>query len=244
MAEKTHGHHLMMDQMTYIQAFLTAICLKQAAGDQLTLYEQEIKDAGMGNLRNFQELFATMFGREMPRHDHLEMGGDDDDYAPMRRAAPKKPRGRAKKPVEGAAPDPSPLPEDGAILEAKLNRCPPAKYQIMDVDADCSIRDFVMNRGVAFKVGRGYYEFNKPEIIQSEKHIVLWEKKTGDLYEGETARHLIKLTNVAGRQKPADHPRWRIFIQSTSANRKLLGGTKFLYEAADYREELEEGVVV
>ena len=32
------------------------------------------------------------------------------------------------------------------------------------------------------------------------------------------------------RLKPADLPDYMVFVQSTSYNRKLIGGTKFLYE--------------
>ena len=37
---------------------------------------------------------------------------------------------------------------------------------------------------------RGFYEFVKPEIIQPQKEIVLMNKETGDLYEGNIARSM------------------------------------------------------
>ena len=36
---------------------------------------------------------------------------------------------------------------------------------------------------------------------------------------------------------PSDCPGYRVFIQSTSHNRKLIAGTKFLYEVEDWEEE-------
>jgi len=81
-----------------------------------------------------------------------------------------------------------------------------------------------------FKTGRGFYEFVKPEIISSTKEIVLMKKGTGELFEGNGARKLAKISNEDRRIKPSDVPEYRIFVQSTSANRKLVKNAGFLYE--------------
>ena len=86
--------------------------------------------------------------------------------------------------------------------------------------------------GITFSTGRGFYEFTKPEIVQKKKEIVLMNKTTGELYEGTVARTIagIGANEDNARIKPGSLPKYRMFIQSTSVNRKLIGGQGFLYE--------------
>jgi hypothetical protein len=112
--------------------------------------------------------------------------------------------------------------------------CPPAKYQVLTVNKNTSIKDFVIENGLAFKPGKGFYEFTKPEIINPKKSVVLMKKDTHELYEGNRARKLIGLTSEKKRFRPTDVDEYRVFIQSTSYNRKLLKNTGFLYEAEDW----------
>lgn len=114
-----------------------------------------------------------------------------------------------------------------------LTACPPSKYQILKVDEDMSIKEFVIKNGATFKAGKGYYEFTKPETISEKKLIVLMKKDTGELFEGKHAKKLAGIT-VEKRYKPSDLTDYRVFIQSTSYNRKLIKGTGFLYEASDW----------
>lgn len=116
----------------------------------------------------------------------------------------------------------------------KLTACPPAKYQIMDIENNMSIKEFVISKGLKFKSGKGFYEFTKPETIQSDKLVVLQKKITGELFEGKKARKIIGLGGTTKKYKPTDFDEYRVFIQSTSCNRKLIAGTRFLYEAEDY----------
>jgi hypothetical protein len=112
-----------------------------------------------------------------------------------------------------------------------LEAVPIGRFQIMYVDEDQTIRDFVEDNGLVFKKGRGFYQLTKTETIQSYKEIVLRENVTGDLYSGGKARELLGLPrfgNVRGR--PIVPRGYTAFIQSTSVNRKLIGGTEFLYE--------------
>ena len=118
-----------------------------------------------------------------------------------------------------------------------LRSCVPAKYQVLVVDEDCSIKTFVEGRGLAFKKGKGFYEFTKSETIGEKKEVVLMKKTTGELFEGEVARSIIGLTSGDKKYKPSDIADYRVFIQSTSYNRKLIGGTGFLYEADDFGRE-------
>jgi hypothetical protein len=115
-----------------------------------------------------------------------------------------------------------------------LEAVPPGRFQVMDIDSNQSIKDFVEAQGLTFKKGRGFYEFMKTETIQETKEVVLMDKATGDMYSGDTARDMIGLpAGTRGRLKPTTLDQYAVFVQSTSYNRKLIGGTRFLYEVQD-----------
>jgi hypothetical protein len=117
---------------------------------------------------------------------------------------------------------------------ADLRAVTPGRFQVLEVDTDISIKAFVLENGLNFKIGRGFYEFTKTETIQGHKEVILMDRVTGDLFEGEAARQMLELpTGATVRIKPSNLEKYVVFVQSTSANRKLIGGTRFLYEVAD-----------
>lgn len=117
----------------------------------------------------------------------------------------------------------------------KIMPCPPAKYQLMLVDNDITIKQYVVNNGLTYKTGKGFYQFTKPEIIQPKKAIILRKKDTWELFEGKKARYIAKLnSSVNKRFRPTDLPDYDVFIQSTSYTRKLVKNTYFLYQANDW----------
>lgn len=60
------------------------------------------------------------------------------------------------------------------------------------------------------------------------------DRRTGDMFSGAQAREIIGLPfGSRGRLKPTLLDEWMVFFQSTSYNRKLIGGTRFLYEVQD-----------
>lgn len=119
--------------------------------------------------------------------------------------------------------------------EADLRAVPPGRFQVLEVDKEISIKAFVLENGLNFKVGRGFYEFTKTETIQGHKEIILMDRATGDLFEGEAAREMLNLPiGETIRIKPSNLEKYVVFVQSTSANRKLVGGTRFLYEVEDW----------
>ena len=116
-----------------------------------------------------------------------------------------------------------------------LRAVPPGRFQVLEVDSDCAIKEFVTENGLTFKKGRGFYEFTKTETIQEYKEIVLQDRKTGDLFAGAAAREMLGLPETGNaRIKPASLDKYAVFVQSTSVNRKLIGKTKFLYEVDDW----------
>lgn len=113
-----------------------------------------------------------------------------------------------------------------------LNAVSPGRFQVLNVDDDCRIDEFVRDNGLIFQKGKGFYEFTKPVKIQSYKEIVLMDKVTGDMFTGEKARDIMDIpVGVDAKVRPDKYEdKYVAFIQSTSLNRKLLSGTRFLYE--------------
>jgi hypothetical protein len=115
----------------------------------------------------------------------------------------------------------------------------PSRFQMMFVDHDQDVRDYVEDQGVKFRPGRGFYEFTKSVKVQHHKEVVLQDKETGDMFTGKRAREILNLPDgvtksIAPSKMPKVFDQYRAFIQSTSWNRRLLGGTAFLYEVEDW----------
>lgn len=105
------------------------------------------------------------------------------------------------------------------------------RFQVMHVDMDSRINDFVRDHGVPYVKGRGFYEFTKREIIQDYKEVIVVDNRSGDIFSGDTAREMLHLP--VGRKttaRPEIPAGMSAFVQSTSYTRKLQGGTRFLYE--------------
>jgi len=121
------------------------------------------------------------------------------------------------------------------FAEGDLRAVNPSRFQVLHVDDDTPIADFVRDQGLRFKTGRGFYELTKPVLVQSYKEVVLVDKRTGDMFSGERARELVGLPEGENAKiKPVSLEKFTPFIQSTSNNRKLIGGTRFLYEVEDW----------
>ena len=120
-----------------------------------------------------------------------------------------------------------------------------SKFQVMKVDRETVIKDFVEMNGCEFERGKGFYQLIErtadgkanSEIIQADKKVILVDKKTGEVIE-DTIFNRKKLGipyGTKGTCRPLQIPdvmnNYEIFIQSNSYNRKLDGGCKFLYEA-------------
>jgi hypothetical protein len=123
-----------------------------------------------------------------------------------------------------------------AMGSTDLRAVPPGRFQVLSVDHDMPIKDFCTDQGVEFKQGRGFYELTKAEKVQGTKEIVLMSRATGDLYTGTRARELLglPLDDEDVKLRPVNLEEYVPFIQSTSNNRKLIGGTRLLYEVPDW----------
>lgn len=224
LAAITNGYHMKLDQFSYIRDLILAVCFSQVSNEKVSEYEQEVKTRLGGLTKGMRHIFDTMLGRESASGPVESDLPEEDSYSSSttvvrrtRRTAP-----RASSVVD--------LP-----ASTEVTPCNPAKFQVLDVDEDCSIKEFVEKMGLPFKRGRGFYEFTKPETIQQNKEIILMKKDSGDLYEGSGARTLANLISYDEKKKikPTDIDEYRVFIQSTSYNRRLIKDTKFLYEVDD-----------
>jgi predicted DNA-binding WGR domain protein len=125
-----------------------------------------------------------------------------------------------------------------AAAPADLRAVPPGRFQVLRVDREVPIKQFVEENGLQFKKGRGFYEFTKTETIQGAKEIILRDRATGDFFAGDKARDILGLpVGETARIRPTDLDRYAVFVQSTSVNRVLQAGTGFLYEVADWDRE-------
>jgi hypothetical protein len=83
-----------------------------------------------------------------------------------------------------------------------------------------------------------FYEWTKPSIIQAYKEVLLINNETGDVIIGDDARSMLGLpmegTSTVKKVRPKHTHGYTPFVQSTSYNRKLLGGSTFLYEVDDW----------
>lgn len=104
-------------------------------------------------------------------------------------------------------------------------------YVVPQEDAGIEIRPFVLKHRMEYLKGSAFYQLTKTEArVQETKLIIIRDRVTGDVYSGTEARELIGLpTKGNARLHPGDHGNYDLFIQSTSINRKLVGGTGVIY---------------
>jgi hypothetical protein len=107
-----------------------------------------------------------------------------------------------------------------------------SRFQVIPVDTDCDIKSFVTSQGLEFKKGRGFYEFTKRETIQEYKDVVAQNIESGAIITGRRARSVLGIPEERADVSP-DCATHTGFVQSTSVNRKLKAGTKFLYEIVE-----------
>jgi len=123
------------------------------------------------------------------------------------------------------------------IKAAGLTPLDPSEYLLVPVifrvpfrDGDDRIDNFTASMGHHFIVGRGFYQLTlKPVQVQAQKDIAVVEKKSGKVYTGKNARALLGLPDMTVTLRAGQNPDYDIFIQSTSLNRKLLLGSRYLY---------------
>lgn len=105
---------------------------------------------------------------------------------------------------------------------------PKSAYGIYEVPEVARIDETVKKVMGGYKIGSSFYQLTKTETIQPQKEIIVVDKQSGKAYGGAQARNLIGLPARAVRVKPDYNPKYDIYVQSTSINRKLLANTRVL----------------
>jgi hypothetical protein len=112
------------------------------------------------------------------------------------------------------------------LTTSKLDVVSAREYEIFPVRKDQPIKEFVESWTQApYRLGSAYYQPVKTVKIQDHKQILVQRVKDGKVYEGKNLRQLIGLPAHTAEVTPTDHKDWRIFVQSTSVNRKLFQDT-------------------
>lgn len=212
-AEKTGGVYLTLDQFNEIVELIKATCYQQGGEEKLNEYISIIRDEGLMT-NSMDRNIKRLLGQTV-----------EDDYVPSRcSGATHRVKHR----------------EAGKIKEMEeLVPVMPGRFQIMTVNENCDIKGFVTKNGIEFKKGRGFYELSKAETVQQYKEVIMQDRETGEMFTGSQVREKLGLqpqTESGGaheRLHAADAKEFRVFVQSTSVNRKLIAGTTFLYEISD-----------
>jgi len=206
----TGGSYLTLDQFEAMTDVIMAVCYQQSGEAALVAFEERLASANRMT-RNMTYVMDTLYGR--PSTLPVETTVTTTTTMVTRR----------------------PVRRDMAPVPTGLVPVPPGRFQVLSVDHDAPIERFVSDNGLRFKIGRGFYEFMKKEVVQENKEVVLVDRNSGDMFTGSDARELIGVPyGIRKKIDPVALPRYKIFIQSTSSNRKLIGGTSFLYEVEDW----------
>ena len=116
------------------------------------------------------------------------------------------------------------------IQQAGLKPLAKNTYMLVVVPKDTDIKSFTEACGQQYKLGRGYYELGKRETIQPQKEIAIVERRGAQrVFTGRDARQMIGLPDMEVRVSPDYNPDYAVFVQSTSINRKLIAGSRYLY---------------
>ena len=211
-AEKTGGKYLTLDYFSDVIELIKATCLSEYSIETLNKYVEIIRENNQlsnGIARNLNRLY----GREVFKNV--------DIY--------ETPSSR-KRASTGKKTDTTRVQKDGLIPVL------PGRFQTMTVLEDTPIKKFVEDNGIEFKRGRAFYELSKSEKVQQYKEILIQNRETGEMYNGAQVREYLGLEpqiakgGVTERLNSGHTKEYRVFVQSTSVNRKLIGGTVMLYE--------------
>lgn len=99
-------------------------------------------------------------------------------------------------------------------------------------NATVVIQPFCEAKFREYVVGNAFYELMKREKVQDHKEFVIEDRTNGKMFGGPQARQLLGFPPVGEVSvAPGDHGAFRIYVKSTSVNRKLVKGTTVLYKA-------------
>ena len=220
-AEKTLGVYLTLDMFNEIVDLIKATVYQQGGEDRLNEFITIIRDNGRMT-RTMENNLKRLRGEEVEELDYYGRVSKCD----------RKVRAKMTSSDDKVA-----LKEMGKLVPVM-----PGRFQVMTVDENCDIKGFVTRNGIEFKKGRGFYELSKAETVQQYKEVIMQDRETGEMFNGSQVREELGLQpqSESGGVKERLHKdaakKFRVFVQSTSVNRKLIAGTTFLYEISDIED--------
>lgn len=224
-AEKTLGVYLTLDMFSEIIDLIKATVCQQDGMEKLNDFVTIIRDSG--KLTSSMDRNIRRLRGEKVEDEYESYGGY---CGSSRRSSRRSSSGEVTlKEMDGLVP------------------VVPGRFQVMHVDENCDIKGFVTKNGITFKKGRGFYELSKAETVQQYKEVIMQDLETGEMFNGSQVREKLGLQpqsekgGVNERLRAAAAKDFRVFVQSTSVNRKLIKGTTFLYEVDDL---IDEGTVI
>jgi hypothetical protein len=123
-----------------------------------------------------------------------------------------------------------------AVAEGELEALAADKYVMLPVLQDAEIRPRVEahklknGRHLTYTKGCAFYQLSKTEEIQASKELMIVEKDTNKVFAGPGVRGMLGLETRTRSVKPNHNPKYWIFVQSKSVNRKLIAGTQLLVQ--------------
>jgi uncharacterized protein YegL len=94
------------------------------------------------------------------------------------------------------------------------------------------INKFCEKKLGVFEKGKNFYQLTESEKVQDYKQVVIQDNATGAFYSGwKAAKKLLGIPDFKGtvQIKPGNLGDFKVFIQSTSTNRKLVPGTTLVH---------------
>lgn len=102
----------------------------------------------------------------------------------------------------------------------------------LTVEKESPINDFIADKCGSYTRGNAYYQLTKKETIQPSKDILIQKRGETQVFSGPKARELVGITDASkdARIEPGNLGDWIVYVQSQSANRLLVRGTKLVYK--------------
>jgi hypothetical protein len=104
--------------------------------------------------------------------------------------------------------------------------------KVWKVDQEAPIANFIAAKSKKeYVIGSAFYEVTKVEKVQPNKDVLVMEKGQKAIWGGPEARKLIGLPDGEhAKLDPLNLSIFRVFVRSTSPNRKLVRGTSVIFD--------------
>lgn len=113
-------------------------------------------------------------------------------------------------------------------------------FKLYKVDKESDIKTFVESKTKKeYVFGSAFYELTKSEKIQKNKQLLIIKKGDSIIYGGRGIRNLLNIPeNADAKVDVVNLSNYRIFVKSTSSNRKLVRGAGVLIDPKKKRGDV------